>query len=408
MNLKTKIAVVLLFICFDSFAQINDFKWKRKVNGVNDQWHSITLTKDVFEYLSPDFSDIRVYGITKNDTLESPYILKIYKEVAQKRTVDFKIINQTTASNGFYYTFLLDKEDAINHILLNFKIDNFDYSVNLEGSQNQTQWFSITKQYRVLSIKNKLSDYRFTQLSFPTVQYKYFRLFIPAKNNPGLLSANLSLTEVKKGESVNHQIKSFKIEQDKTNKQTFIHADLAWAVTISSIRIFAKSDFDFYRPLVIEYVTDSVKTEKGWVFNYSNLYDGNVNSIEKAEFKFESTLAKKIRIVIDNQDNQSLQIDSISVDGFLHKLLVRFDKPADYFLVYGNKNASKPQYDISQFEDKIPLTIRSVTLSEATPIVKNGDNKRLPLFLNKTWLWVILGLIILLMGWFTIKMMSKK
>jgi len=31
-----------------------------------------------------------------------------------------------------------------------------------------------------------------------------------------------------------------------------------------------------------------------------------------------------------------------------------------------------------------------------------------PLFKNKTWLWTIMAVIILLLGWFSIKMMNKK
>jgi hypothetical protein len=37
---------------------------------------------------------------------------------------------------------------------------------------------------------------------------------------------------------------------------------------------------------------------------------------------------------------------------------------------------------------------------EETPLIE-------PLFKNKTWLWSIMGLIILVLGWFSIRMMRK-
>ena len=88
-------------------------------------------------------------------------------------------------------------------------------------------------------------------------------------------------------------------------------------------------------------------------------------------------------------------------------MVIRFLEPADYFLVYGNKNAQQTNFDLSHFVEKIPVNISEVTLAEEQTIDHKSAIKE-PLFENKMWLWTVMALIIALLGWFTLKMMKKE
>src|SRR5690606_10226447 len=121
---------------------------------------------------------------------------------------------------------------------------------------------------------------------------------------------------------------------------------------------------------------------------------------ENNDVNFQSTIAKKLRIEIENFDNRPLKIEGATAKGYTHKLIARFAEKADYYLVYGNENANKPNYDISKFTTNIPDNISEVTLSDEKTIDKKEESKTSPLFENKLWLWIIMGLIICLLGWF--------
>src|SRR4030066_152259 len=146
-------------------------------------------------------------------------------------------------------------------------------------------------------------------------------------------------------------------------------------VAVSFIQIKVKDTFDYYRPISIQYVADSIKTEQGWNYLYENMTTGTLSSIENNEFKFESTILKKLKISIFNQDNEPLNIETISVKGTVQELLVRFTEPATYFLTYGNKKATKPNYDIERFDSKIPNTLTALTLGNEQKIDKNETTK---------------------------------
>jgi hypothetical protein len=169
-----------------------------------------------------------------------------------------------------------------------------------------------------------------------------------------------------------------------------------------------KASFDYYRPITIQYVSDSVKTQKGYVYNYRTLSTGTLNSIKNNSFSFENTIAKKLKISINNQDNQPLKINAVNVKGNVYTMAIRFTEPATYFLAYGNSIANKPNYDIERFTVKTPESMNGLTLQEEQIISKKPLSSKTPLFENKIWLWFAIILTIALLGWFSIKMMKSK
>ncbi|HMQ62960.1 MAG TPA: hypothetical protein PKE06_19920 [Flavilitoribacter sp.] len=173
------------------------------------------------------------------------------------------------------------------------------------------------------------------------------------------------------------------------------------------LRINVADTFDFYRPLSIQYLRDSVETQNGWRYRFATLSTGTLSSLEKREFRFEGAISRQWRIVVYNDDNMPLNFGKMELKGYEHTLTLRFTTPADYFLAYGRQNAVKPLYDIDRFEDNIPAKLTSLSLGPEEDIRQEEAAARQPLFANKNWLWGIMGVVILALGWFTVRMMRK-
>lgn len=409
MKLKIKILTSLLFIaCSFSYGQINEYSYKRELKGRSEQWHKIILPNEVFGKLSQDLVDIRICGITAgNDTIEAPFLLRLATEKVSSKEVIFKTLNTSHNNKGYYFTFEIPTTEPINQIKLEFSQKNFDWKIKLEGSQNQIDWFTIAENYRILSIKNEITDFQFTKLTFPSSKYRFFRLQIDSKEKPELTVASIAQNEITDGTLRNYIIKKLKTKENRKTKQTEIDFELQMPVPVSLLIINVKDSFDYYRPITIKYLTDSIKTEKGWKYNYSTLTSGTLNSIEKNEFKFSSTTVQKLKIFIYNQDNQPLRIDTIKVKGYEHELIARFTEQASYFLIYGNKIEVSPHYDLDRFTDKVPETLLTLELGYEQKIEKEEAPLIKPLFKNKTWLWTIMSFIIIMLGWFSVKMIRK-
>ncbi len=392
-----------------SYGQIDTFNYKREIEGITGQWHAIALPDEIFEKINPHFSDIRIYGITaENDTIEAPYLLRVSTGKVTDNNIYFKIINKVRTAKGYYVTFEIPTKEAINQIKLDFKQDNFDWKVRLEGSQNQHTWFRILEGYRILSIKNGQTDYRFTKLTFPEAKYRYFRVFINSKNNPKLKAARITFDTITDAYIKNYPIQKVTIHDKKSDKKTIIDVRLKNKVPVSFLNISIASTFDYYRPFTINYLIDSVKTEQGWHCNYSTLASKTVSSFEKNNFTFNSTVLQQLQLIIYNYDNEPLKIDSLQVKGYGHQLIARFTKPATYYLTYGNATMRKPNYDLNYLTDKIPDSLTTITLKNEEVIDQKENNGVKPLFTDKKWLWAIMIIIILVLGGFTLKMIRNK
>ncbi|QNK77810.1 DUF3999 family protein [Winogradskyella sp. PAMC22761] len=410
MTLKTRLFLGFLIACV-SFcsAQMTTYNYKRALENVGNEWHKITLPDAVFSKVNSDLSDIRIYGTTvNNDTIEAPYLLKIRSEKVIKKTIPFHLINKSKGNDGYYFTFQLNSKKAINQIDLNFNNQNFDWKVALQGSQNQNEWFTILEDYRILSIKNETTDYKFTKLVFPDAKYRFYRLIVKGAEQPKFESAQLFKHEISGGSYINHQIKSIKNEVVKPSKTTEIELELEQLVSLSNLNINVNNTFDYYRPIKIEYRNDSLKTEKGWKYYYKTITNGTLNSLEANSFNFDNTIAKHIRLSIYNGDNQPLSFGEMTLKGYEYQLITRFTEPADYMLVYGNTSARHPNYDIAKFETKVPEGLEALKIGEEQIIEKQEQAKVEPLLDNKYWLWAIIGVVILVLSGFTLKMLKKR
>lgn len=402
------LVVLVLLLCSQAFGQMDQYKFKREIKGISETWHQLVLRADVLAKINQDLADIRIYGITKDlDTIEAPYLIQLKTESMTSKSVFFKQINSTHNQKGYYYTFEIPSEKEINYMKLDFGRANFDWKIELEASFNQREWFTVLDDYRLIALKNAHTNFEFTQLNFPKATYRYYRLHVASDKNPNLLGARIEQQETKEGFYDNFSAEAIDVKHDKTLKQTEINVSLPQAVHLSSIKIGVMNDFDYYRPVTINYLSDSVKTKNGWEYIYSRLTTGILNSNDDHEFNFNSTVLQHVQVVIHNQDNQVLDIKSVETKGYVHELTARFSEPATYYLTYGNIHAHAPSYDIQQFQDNIPTVLKKLQLGKEEIQQAQVDSVVEPLVMNKVWLWSIMILIILLLAWFSFKMIKS-
>lgn len=408
LRMKINIFLLLLFSVIFANGQTNGYKFKRNITGINSVWHSMKLPDQMYKNANAGFDDLRIFGINGKDTIEVPYLLKQRADQIISKEVDFKPVNESANANGYYFTFELNSVTTINQINLAFKEANFNWLVTLEGSNSNTEWFTVLKDYRILSIKNQNTDYQFTKLSFPDSKYQYYRLLIKSSEKPGILEALINKTDTIKGTYQNVKFKKFELKNNVKTKETIIDVTLENPVPVSHLKLNAQSDFDFYRPIKIEYVTDSFKTDKGVQYNYANLYEGTISSLEKSEYHFDNTITSRLKITVQNNDNRPLRLSGLELKGNVFEIVARFDDPKlTYAWYYGNDKTTAPSYDIANFENKIPkdLTFLAIGEEEKNPTYSNIIEK--PLFENKAWLWVLMAVIIALLGWFSFKMLKN-
>lgn len=385
--------------------------YKRKINAKQNSWNYFRIPDNLYEKAEPSLADLRIYRIRQKDSLEVPYLISGIWGTEAQTDEYFEILNKTKTDKGYYFTLQReDNQSEISEINLSFDNRNFDWRIDLEGSNDQKEWFGILENYRVLSIQNSKTDFSFENLIFEKTRYKYYRILVKTNEKPLLSEAAFQNDDVLKYQKFNvHKIQNFKVKNDKKSKTSTAVFSLKNSLPIHSFRIKVENKNDFYRPISI-YAIDTIATEKGKLAEYSGIADGTLSSLKGADLKsYKEVLAKQMMIVIDNGDNPPLKISEIEVKTYENGIVFKAEKSGDYILTYGNQQIiDRPNYDIETFEEKISREKKDTVSLSNEMIMKQVDNRSKPLMESDYWLSGIMIVLILFLGYFSYKMITKK
>jgi len=391
-------------------AQLKGFGFQQELQGIENPWHKIELPNHLFGKIKPDFSDIRVIGITSNhDTIEAPFLLRYKNEGVVKTVKDAEIINSSKNENGYYVTLAVSSPQIINQLELSILQENYDWRIAVEGSQNQQEWFTLVENYRILSISNEETHFSYSTVHFEPAQFAYYRIHFNSSALPSLSSIRLIQDEQIEGNFRSYGKTTPKQLNDNQLKMSYLNVDLKIPLWVNAMNVTITDTLDFYRPYTLFYAHDSIQTKEGWEFQYTPLSSGVFNSLEENKLTFSPIIARHFKIEIENKDNKPLTIESIETSGLVYEMIIRFEEDATYYLCYGNEKSLAPEYDLAYFESKIPAQLTTLQLGELVDTTAPIDPKETQQNweINSIWLWIIMIVIILTLGWFSFNMIKK-
>lgn len=407
--MKTKAftaGIILFFGTANLSAQVDGYHYRQEISEITDSWHQLFLPNQLFSAVQPDLRDIRVIGVNMGkDTIEAPYLIKKQADQLHSSDIPFRLINQVKSGDRYFSTFVPRKKNPINEILLDLNEENYNLSIRLEGSNNQYNWFEILDDYRIVGIKNDFVNYSFSKLIFPDSQYKFYRVSWESAPNIRLLSASLKQNETIKGKSALYN-SHYTVKEDSRAKLTIVDITLNEIMPVSKITVEIASSYDFYRPIAFQKIIDSIKINDDWQAYYSDVYSNVLSSLEAPVYRIPEIITNKLRLLIYNHDNEPVTIKNIFVEGDVYKLVARFTEDAQYYLYYGNSFATKPNYDIKYFGDNIPENLKSLSTGEVENLIE-AESAISAKKIKKVWLWGVMGLIVVILGGFTIHMIRN-
>ncbi len=401
---KASIVLCAVLAVLQAAGQSRGFHFQRSFDAPAEGWYSISLPPDVFRHTQPGLGDIRILSIEGSDTTETQFIIRTLRDEAGDELVDLPIFNRSSRNGVQYLTVELKNDQPINRLDLSIAERNFDGTVQLEGSDDKKEWFAIDSLRRILSILDDGVDFNATAINFPVSHYKFLRMGVKANVPLTIHGATFANQSAKPGVRISARAK-FNLKQDKATKESILDVSLPDLQLIDQITIDASSASDYYRAVTIEALRDSTRTQKGWYYSYDHLYTGYITSVRDHKFSFSETLAKRIRVTVRNGDNATLQYKGVTVSGPRVELVAQLKK-ARYILVYGNTRARMPSYDLAHFPDKIPADAPELSPGPPQDLSKPIADQH-SFLSNKIWLWGILGVIIAVLGFFTLRMMKN-
>ena len=406
---KLSILILLILILAGLSAQtsMENFKYGAPISSIKNEWHSLDLTPEILGNTKYNLSDIRIFGISSiGDSIQAPYFINIKSQDVNQVNFNLPIINNYKNDKGNYFIIENILNETINTLNCNLPAVNFNYNVQLDGSNDKSEWFTITESERLVAYQKEGVRFDQKTINFQNSKFKYFRILFKDEKQ-----VTLKNVRSKKWES-DDVLKSYPIKltsqtEDKQLKKSIIECELPNHLPIANLSFELDENLDYFRPILIETYQDSFKNDTGWKYKYYPIHRGIISSKYNGNFNLKNVYGKHLRITIYNDDNIPLKVKSINAGGYLHQLIVRIpDNELKYFMVYGNEKISAPKYDILSFKNSVPSPLQAISLGESFLINKNGI-KTGEKDLSKTWLWIAMGLVIAILGFFSLKMIQN-
>lgn len=401
-----------LLLTAGTFAQLNSYRYKRKLEPViKEGYYSIPLLPEITANCQNDLSDLRIYNISGSDTTEAPYLLNMLGDRIGETAIPFELINDVTHLKCCsFVTLKMNRQTVINRINLDIAERNFDKIVVIEGSNDNRQWFTIKKHVRISGFSNGESTFRSGIISFPAAEYRYFRIKF---DDDG--SARVTVTaayafeyKITKGNYDELYIKSRQQTEDKKNKVSEVIVDLAHNYHISRLSLQSDNNTDFYRRIDIFRSGGIYHTPKGDEELWQQVGSGMISSADDNLFAFDDLQTRRLKIKISNYDDRPLTFDHVKV--YSEKIALTAQLPAgeELYLAYGKENADAPVYDLLHFKNKIPENLTSLKYGKEETKPAAAAPEAGAAITGKTWLWIAMGAVILLIGYFAFSMLKKE
>jgi hypothetical protein len=397
---KLMISCCLLF-AGSLFSQ--DYLWQSTITTIDSPgFYKIDLEPIVLSKLNSNYSDIRIHDNKGN---EVPYYFEKEDFSITKRVFkEYKLLEKVNWKNGATVLFIENTDKAtINNLQLQIK--NFDVRKRLElaGSDDYQQWYTIKENYLFYSADGNTTTSEVKALNFPFTDYKYYRIIIY-----DVFSLPINVLKIGYFDTYQEQGKFKQIEAPTINRfdsaethQTYLK------VSFKETPYFDKLTFKIEKPAYFHRnakICLKHEDKKGRVY-YEVLNYFVFNSNDELSFYNNDFSHKEFYIVIDNEDNPPIENIDIAAYQLNRYLVTHIEKDMVYQLVFGNKNKTvQPNYDISFFKNKVA---EDIPILQTNEIVRIKNELKTKTKVSTVWIWISISVVAILLGYMSYKMIAE-
>ncbi|CAN5894413.1 hypothetical protein BH11BAC7_BH11BAC7_11330 [soil metagenome] len=424
MKSSARIFVAICLFPFSLNAQV--FHWESQVDAVPaDGYYRILLQPGVTSKLSTSFSDVRLFN---QDNLETPYL--IYKDEATKgidRFITYEITEKHYATGCCsHITVKNSLGNPIDHIVLEVNNAQTQKGMTLTGSYDGVNFFALVDHFIVSSFdtynKGERKTTSLLRFDFPLTDYKFYRFNFDDwtwwwhdYDQPVFVVRAGYIEPTFIPEECLEIPKPVLAQTDSVKKkQSYIRISFADSQYVDHLRfaISARNKSgDYYRAAslyqIVETTIAGVEKEREAFISSTILSSVNANEINLGRMR-----VKNLMLRINNDDNQPLIVDVVNAFQVKHYLVAELEKKNQYFIRFGNDSIPAPVYDLAYFKDKIPAKpeiIKSGIRKDIAGkrIIPKAERLGESLFKDKRIIWFAIGIVILLLGLMTMRMLKE-
>ncbi|HEV8082059.1 MAG TPA: hypothetical protein VGP55_02600 [Chitinophagaceae bacterium] len=375
----------------------NKFAYKAVIDSIKEtKFYKINLSPAIVAKCKPGFEDIRILD---EDGKQVSYILKNDLPVFQTENfIEFPIVKTIKEKDKqTHVTIQSSINKSIDNLLLFVKNTEAHRTFNISGSVDSTHWFVI-KENIYLDNSFKAEDETIIQsISFPPSNYSYFQLTILGEDvlSFNIIKAGIFKEDLMYGGYIPLPTPAI-FQKDSSNKTSYIRIRFGDQYLVNKITFYVDGAKYFKRKF-------SLFKQDG---KDDFLLEGYVSSETTNEFIINGRSGQFL-LAINNEDNVPLKVNAVGALQLNTYLLTYLEAGKRYFLNFGDSATLAPKYDLEFFSDsanKNPseISVNSFEKNKILSAANTPSSKN-----NKLLLWIIIGIVLVVLCFFTIKMMDE-
>jgi hypothetical protein len=260
-----------------------------------------------------------------------------------------------------------------NEIEFSTPADDFRRMATVEASNDGSTWARLVMQtVYAFTVRDRGFTTRNTAIRYPESTARYLRVSIADDGGGDLEITGATVFYVKETapKMVPWPSSILSTTRDEKQRTTNVVVDLGSpGLPTSQLRINT-ADENFYRQADVQSSAD----QKDWRrLDTAGIFAFDTPKFVGAELEiiYPETTARYLRLVIHDEDNPPLNIQSVDIWGVARRLVFAADPARSYRLYYGNGEARKPSYDIERI---FPYLItEGLPEAQAGPQAANPD-----------------------------------
>lgn len=405
-----KIILLTCYFCnISCYVNAQKYTWQASVDTVpNKGFYNILLSPSITGNLKDDLTDIRLFD---DKNVEIPYLHRSESPVTNKLLFkEYKIVSKEILKGCCTRIILENKEkNKINNVSIAVKNADVQKKFKLSGSDDQKNWFVIKDNYVFHSIYNASETSEIKLLNFPLSNYPYYKIEINDS-----VSAPINILKIGYYDTYSEAGKYVEVpevivsQEDSVKlKKTFVKISFSTAQVIDKLELEIQGPAYYLRKVsVCELKRDSIKKRKSYTY-FDQLLEVDLRSNDPNTLYFSNLKTKELYLIIENGDNQALQIHSVKAYLLNNYLTAYLETGNKYMLKFGNDQLAGPNYDLKYFQDSIPQNTPLISTGKITELIKEEIQNESSWSKNKTILWVVIGLVVVLLTIMSVKMIKE-
>lgn len=370
-------------LCSSSFAQFGFTSTVPKVEEAG--YYNLQLSPEVIALSKKaDLSDIRIKDGKGN---EVPYVLRSENPKDEKRDFTTFDLEENSFKDSVNVVIVKNEvQEDLSQFCITLKSADIRKQIGLRASNDMKTWF-VVKQNTMSAMSLSSSDQTEETIiyDFPKGNYKYYQLTISNQQKEPLQIINVGkykYTETM-GKYIKIDLGKF-VHKDSAKVSYITFPDLKFNYKIDLLEFVIESKFGYQRDA-------SIAESRGKsAFKYFTLSSKNNAPISLRN----ASLSDKTEIRIENKDNPPLSISSVVAYQWCRYICVYLEKGTEYTLYGGDNRLSKPEYDLTYFEENIPKELPLINTGEVK--VANAPQvipKELAWYEKPLFMWLAIALV---------------